>query len=221
MGQVAEEARRSGGEQTHMGAITRLTVVFRLRGTTMVSGLLALILVGYTLLFLVGLARFATSNAGFEVALPRTAENRETTPDMNLVALAMGPILRASSFERDVHGLAHPAYLVDGRARPTETEKWAPRFDDRAPWLEFVFREPRHVRRVVLRHARHAQAKMRAHRAYRIQCMSSGEVLEITRNKESVATHELDCPRATGVRIDFETPRGKAPSVYEVEVYGR
>jgi hypothetical protein len=183
--------------------------------------LVTAILVGYTLLFFVGLARFATSNAAFEVALPRNTDNRATTSDTNLVALEMGPVLRASSFERDVYGLAHPAYLVDGRARPTETEKWVPRFDDQAPWLEFVFREPRHVRRVVLRHSRNLQAKSRAHRAYRIECLGNGRVLEITRNRDPVATHELDCPRATGIRIDFETPRGKAPSVYEVEVFGR
>jgi hypothetical protein len=205
----------------HGEADGRTTAMHRLFERTVGSRLLAAILLGSTLLFLVGLARFATSKAGFEVALPRTAASVETASEMNLVALATGPVLRASSFERDVYGLAHPAYLVDGRARPTETEKWVARFDDEAPWLEFVFREPHHVRRVVLRHGRSLHGKLRAHRAYRIQCMGNGGVLEITRNKDSVATHELDCPRATGIRIDFEKSRGKAPIVYEVEVFGR
>lgn len=187
----------------------------------MARRLITAILVGCSLLFLVGLARFTTSNAGFEVALPRSATSVATASETNLVALARGPVLRASSFERDVHGLAHPAYLVDGRAQPTAVEKWVPRFDDEAPWLEFVFREPRHVRRVVLRHSRHSHAKLRAHRTYRIQCLGHGAVVAIARNKDAVASHELDCPGATGVRIDFEKSRGKPPVVYEVEVFGR
>jgi hypothetical protein len=173
-------------------------------------------LVGCASLFLVGLTRFLRADATFEVTLPRVTTSPATTAETNLVALATGPILRASSFDRDVYGFAHPAYLVDGRDAPSAGEKWTPRFDDAAPWIELGFREPRHVRRVVVRHGK------RPNRAYHIRCLGDGApVLEVKRNKASVASHELDCPRASGVRIDFTKSRGKAPVVYEVEVFGR
>ena len=188
----------------------------------MAGRLIIATLVGCALLFLVGLTRFVRTSATFEVALPRTEPNSARGAKTNLVALSTGPVLRASSFDRDVYHLAHPAYLVDGRAHPTRDEKWTPRFDDEAPWIELGFREPHEVSRVLLRHGSDIDKKLRPNKVYRIRCLGDdAPTLHVTRNKASRSRHKLHCPRATGVRIEFTKTRGKQPVVYEIEVFGR
>ena len=181
-------------------------------------------LCAFVIVLAIGGARFIGTSATFELVVPRAAAHTATpTSATNLAALAAGPTLRASSFERDVYNLAHPAYLVDGRARPTAQEKWTPRFDDPSPWIEIVFREPHDVERVVLRHARNVEQRSRANSEYRIRCLGGDAApsLEVKRNREAVASHGLSCQRATGVRIDFTRPRRRTLALYEVEVFGR
>lgn len=171
----------------------------------------------------IGVTLFLGTNATFEFVMPRAAPVPATASATNLAALATGPTLRASSLERSVYDLAHPAYLVDGRARPTEREKWMPRFDDPAPWLEILFREPHDVERVVVRHGSDVEARLRPNKEYRIRCLGDGgaPALVVTRNRDSIASHELKCPRATGIRIEFGRARKRPLAVYEVEVIGR
>ena len=172
----------------------------------------------------IGVARFVGTHATFEFAAPRAAANVAAPASVtNLAALATGPTLRASSFERGVYDLAHPAYLVDGRAQPTDREKWTPRFDDPAPWLEIVFREPHDIERVVLRHGSDVEPRLRPNRAYRLRCLGheAPPPLQVTDNRNAVASHALPCRRASGVRIDFTLARKRPLAVYEVEVFGR
>lgn len=173
----------------------------------------------------VGLAIFVRADSTLEFALPARAA---PSGDLQNVASAQfGPTVRASSAYAGTSNQHHPAYLVDGRRRPTLPEKWASRADDRAPWVEIVFARPVHLERVVITHGGAVEKAEYTADAYRLRCMhpdgTAGEWLRVEGNRLPKATHPLDCSQASGVRLEL-TPRAEADNIvrlYEVEAFGR
>lgn len=144
--------------------------------------------------------------------------------EQNLAAWDLGPTVRASSYFRDWAAQHHPAFLVDGRARPEPIEKWASGPRDRHPWVEIEWREPHDLARVVLTHAGRFEPAAYTVRRYGVTCLrpGGGPSIAVRDNVQPVATHELDCPGARGVRLDFQ-PNDERDVVrlYEIEAWGR
>ena len=183
--------------------------------------LLTLGLLGAAWLF--GLVTFVAAHGHFEATLPR----RRSPPAEihNLSLWDLGPTVRTSSFYGDWLGHHHPLFLVDGRGQPELVEKWASAERDRHPWLEITWREPHDLERVVLRHAGSVEAAAFTARHYTIRCLTkSGAApsLEVRSNEAAVASHDLICRHARGVRIEFLRGAGEdIVRLFEVETWGR
>jgi hypothetical protein len=169
-----------------------------------------------------GLVAFASTRGVLSVTLPR---RRPDPPERhNLASWDLGPTIRASSYHDDLGTQHHPAFLVDGRAFPDPIEKWASSERDRHPWVEISWREPHDVDRVLVRHAGDREFTEYTARNYRIRCLLErgvGPSVDVKDNRESVASHAIECQRARGVRLDIE-PNGPTEivRVYEVEAWG-
>jgi hypothetical protein len=172
--------------------------------------------------WLFGLVSFVAADGHFASSMPR----RRPDPDglHNLVLWELGPTVRASSFFGDWLNHHHPFFLVDGRMHPDVVEKWASAERDPRPWLEILWREERTLERVVIRHAGSVESEAFTARRYRVTCLKAaghGPALDIEDNEAPVATHDLACPQARGVRIDFHRNGGDIVRVFEVEAWGR
>ena len=179
----------------------------------------ALVLVG---LWLYGLGLFVTKRAPFEAQLPR---QREPPSELyNLSRWDFGPTVRASSFYADWVNHHHPLFLVDAKTSPGLVEKWASAESDAHPWVEIRWREEHTLERVVLRHAGSVEGNNLTARRYRITCLQSGKSgpsVDVDSNSAAIATHDLHCESARGVRIDFERDGKEIVRVFEVETWGR
>jgi hypothetical protein len=174
-------------------------------------------------LWLFGLVSFVAADGHFEVVLPRT----RTPPAEfhNLSLWDLGPTIRASSFYGEFSALHHPAFLVDGRATPDRLEKWASAERDRHPWVEITWRETHDLERVVIRHGGSVESEAMTAHHYTLRCLTSsgqGPSLEVSSNLDAIASHNLVCPQARGIRIEFVPNDSKdIIRVYEVETWGR
>jgi hypothetical protein len=186
-------------------------------------GLALAVLVAGAWLF--GLVRFVLASGEFEARLPR----RMAPPpgEHNLAAQQYGPLVRASSFNRNPIGYHHPWFLVDGRDHPQLLEKWGTAANDRAPWVEVRWREPRTLDRVVIRHAGDVEGDHVTVRAYTLTCLRApdgapGPALQVHDNRAKVATHPLACPDAIGVRFATRLPASMdILRLYELEAWGQ
>ena len=170
-----------------------------------------------------GLVSFVTADGHFELVLPRTRNPPAEFHNFSLWDL--GPTIRASSFYGDFGSLHHPAFLVDGRVTPDKMEKWASAERDRHPWVEITWREKHNLERVVIRHAGSVESETMTAHHYTLRCLTDsgpGPSLEISSNEAAVATHDLGCAQAHGIRIDFVPNDSKdIIRIYEVETWGR
>jgi hypothetical protein len=171
----------------------------------------------------VGLVLFLrTGRAAVTVTLP--ALQAHPNEEHNLVAFALGPVLRASSYHRDRVAQHHPAFLVDGRGGPSLVEKWVSDPKDASPWIELGWPGEREIRRVRIEHAGLVESSDLTSRKYTVTCLASPALpaVVVEGNTANVAEHLLHCPKARGVRIDFTPNRaGELVRVFEVEVWGR
>jgi len=174
-------------------------------------------------LWLWGLGSFVTASGNFEVTLPR----RRPSPDRlhNFSLWDLGPTVRASSFYGDYGSLHHPAFMVDGLATPDKVQKWASAERDRHPWVELLWREKHDLERVVIHHAGAVEDKGLTANRYTLWCLTDqghGPSLEVVSNQEPVASHDLACAQARGLRIEF-VPKDSHDiiRVFEVETWGR
>jgi hypothetical protein len=173
-------------------------------------------------LWLFGLVSFVAADGHFAATLPR--QRAEPTGIHNLSLWELGPTVRASSYYGDWKAHHHPLFLVDGRQQPEQVEKWASAQRDRHPWVEILWREPHDLERVVLRHAGWVEAPAYTIRRYTIRCLAAAgaaAALEVRANEAAVATHELSCRQARGVRLEFERNDGDVVRLFEVEAWGR
>ncbi len=172
--------------------------------------------------WLFGLVSFVAADGHFEATLPRL---RPPPPGrQNLALWEWGPTVRASSYFGDWLGHHHPLFLVDGRAHPDLVEKWASAQSDRHPWIEILWREPHDLERVVLQHAGSRESPSLTARRYTVACLTAsgkGPRVDVDDNQAEVATHELVCRQARGVRITFERNGGDIVRLYEVETWGQ
>jgi len=175
------------------------------------------------LLWGTGLVLFLRSSRIASVTLPSFAPH--PTDEHNLAAAIYGPTIRVSSYYRDFPSQHHPAFLVDGRDRPTTVEKWASDNGDAAPWVEIKWRGSHNVSRVVIRHGGSVESDDMTSRSYRITCMqTSGQssTLKVEDNTAKRAEHNLGCPAALGVRVDFlPNSKNALTRIYEIEAWGR
>jgi hypothetical protein len=170
-----------------------------------------------------GLALFVRADGHFELSLPRT--RMPPAGRHNLAARDQGPTLRVSSYYGDWKNHHHPLFLIDGRASPDLEEKWASETHDRHPWVEVLWREPHELETVVLRHAGVVEAADLTVRHYTLTCLVAagrGRSLRIDDNHAAIATHDLPCANARGVRVDFQP---NAPNdvvrLFGFETWGR
>ena len=174
-------------------------------------------------LWLFGLVSFVAADGHIEVVLPR----RRTPPAEvhNFSLWDLGPTIRASSFYGDWASLHHPAFLVDGKWPSDKVEKWASAERDRQPWIELLWRESHTLERVVIRHAGAVEDAGLTANHYTLRCLTAsgqGPSLEVVSNLDAVATHDLACAQARGVRIEFEPKDSKdIIRIFEVETWGR
>lgn len=186
---------------------------------------IALAMAGLVVGLVVGLILFARADGSLEVSLPARAPLTQET--QNVAAALFGPTLRASSAFASPSYQHHPAFVVDGRRRPTLLEKWASRSDDPAPWIEVRFARPVHLRRVVLTHGGAFEKADYTADTYRLSCIrwdgKPAPSLLVEGNHLPRTTHPLDCSHASGVRLEF-TPRAEADYIvrlYEVEAFSQ
>ena len=174
-------------------------------------------------LWLCGLVSFVAADGHIEIVLPR----RRTPPAglHNLALWDLGPTIRASSYYGDWQSQHHPAFLVDGQWPSDNVQKWASADRDRHPWVEILWREHHDLERVVIRHAGVVEAAGLTANHYTLRCLSAngqGPSLEVASNQDAVATHDLACAQARGVRIEFVPKDSKdIIRIYEVETWGR
>lgn len=181
-------------------------------------------------LWLYGLVVFITTHAPFEATLPR---QRQPSADLqNLALWDLGPTVRASSYLADWINHHHPLFVVDGKASPDLVEKWASANSDEHPWIEIRWREHHTLEKVVLRHAGSVEGSHLTARKYRILCLRDGgqqqdaPQLAIDNNSEAIASHDLHCDDARGVRIELERNDKEHNDkeivrLFEVETWGR
>jgi hypothetical protein len=177
------------------------------------------------LIVAVGLLALALADGSIEVSLPARAPLTLGDQVQNVAAAQFGPTLRASSaFASDLlqH---HPAFVVDGRRRPTDLEKWASRAEDRAPWIEVLFPRPVHLQRVVLTHGGAVEAAEYTADTFRLRCIRAdgkpAEWLSVTGNRRPKTTHTLDCEQARGVRLELTPRADDIVRLYEIEAFGQ
>jgi hypothetical protein len=174
-------------------------------------------------LWLCGLVLLVSADGHFEVVLPRTRTPPAEFHNFSLWDL--GPTIRASSFFADWEAHHHPAFLVDGRTWPSKVEKWTSAERDRHPWVEITWREKHDLERVVIRHAGSVEWEAMTAHCYTLRCLTDGEQgpsLEVMSNQDAVAAHDLVCPQARGLRIEFVPNDSKdIIRVFEVETWGR
>src|SRR5689334_18544062 len=91
----------------------------------------------------IGATRFLAADASIRLTLPRLAP--PPAGEHNLALYRWGPTIRASSYRRDPESYAPPGFLVDGQQSPSRNEKWTSAANDRQPWVEITWREPREV----------------------------------------------------------------------------
>jgi len=172
--------------------------------------------------WLFGLVSFVAADGHFEATLPR--QRKEPRGLHNLALWHLGPTVRASSYFADWTSHHHPLFLVDGREHPDLVEKWASAETDRRPWLEIRWREEHDLERVVIQHAGMLENSGFTVRRYGVRCLLAsgpGPRLDVEANEAPIATHELVCPRARGIRIDFVRNGNDLVRIYEVEAWGR
>ena len=174
-------------------------------------------------LWLAGLVLFVGRDGSIEVVLPRTRV--PPTAEHNVAAWELGPTIRASSYFNEAYTQHHPLFLVDGRVSPSRHEKWASRQEDRHPWAEIRWREPRVLSKVVIEHAGGVEDASDTVRRYRIVCLQeSGKGPSVVEegNRASRAVHALACQQSRGIRIELEPNSADAiVRIYEVEAWGR
>lgn len=173
--------------------------------------------------WLVGAALFASADGSLSYSLPQQAE--PPASEHNLASYRWGPTVRSSSFHRDPYSHHHPAFLVDGRARPTMLEKWSSAAHDERPWVELLWRDERQLERVKVQHAGARENNALTVRDYRLSCLCPAPPcaqLNVHGNASALANHTLRCARATGLRIDWllHGPDDRA-RIYEIEAWGR
>jgi hypothetical protein len=177
--------------------------------------------------WLVGLVRLLAANGHITVVFPR----QHTPPpgEHNLAAWDLGPTVQASSYFHDWASQHHPAFLVDGRARPAVVEKWASAAADRHPWIEIDWREPHDLARVVITHGGAVEGPGATVRRYRIRCLRDGDAVPpavpsvtVSDNTQPVAVHPLPCSQARGVRLDFyPNDPEDIVRIFEIEAWGQ
>ena len=172
--------------------------------------------------WLFGLVTFVAADGYFEATLPR----RRTPPAEihNLSLWDLGPTIRASSYHGDWSAHHHPLFLVDGRDRPELVEKWVSAERDHHPWVEITWRESHDLERVVLRHAGSLESAAYTARRYTLRCLTeagAGPSLVVNSNEAAVASHDLACRRARGLRIEFDPDGADVVRLFEVETWGR
>jgi hypothetical protein len=172
--------------------------------------------------WLFGLVTFVAADGYFEATLPR----RRASPAEihNLSLWDLGPTVRASSYHGDWAANHHPLFLVDGRERPELVEKWASAERDHHPWVEITWRESHDLERVVLRHAGSLESAAYTARRYTLRCLTeagAGPSLVVNSNEAAVASHDLACRRARGIRIEFDRDGADIIRLFEVETWGR
>jgi hypothetical protein len=179
------------------------------------------------LVFAGALLVFVRAQAAVEVVLPRTQTSvADASVEHNLVAAALGPTIRTSSYWNRFEIQHHPAFVVDSVRTPTLTEKWVSAPADRAPWIELIFPHAAELMRVVIRHAGSVEEPKSTVRNYRIRCLTerpSHLEVQVRDNQASVRSHDLHCIGARGVRLEFD-PKGLPGDVvriYEIEALGR
>lgn len=177
-------------------------------------------------LWLCGLVSFVAADGHIEVVLPR--QRIPPTGLHNLALWDLGPTIRASSFYGDWSSLHHPAFLVDGQWPSDNVQKWVSGERDRHPWIELLWREHHDLERVVIRHAGVVEDASLTADHYTLRCLGAsgpGPSLEVSANQDAVATHNLACAQARGLRIEFVPKGGKDSKdvirIYEVETWGR
>lgn len=170
----------------------------------------------------VGAVLFVRADGQVTWHMPRAREPR--AGEHNLALYELGPTIRASSYHRDVDSHHHPAFLVDGRDKPSPIEKWASALHDAAPWIEIRWREPRTLARVSVRHAGSVEDAELTVRRYRLICLSErpdAPALSVMDNEQPVAVHALACAEARGIRIEWVPNQpNDAVRVYEVQAWG-
>jgi hypothetical protein len=172
--------------------------------------------------WLFGLSSFVAADGHFEGTLPR--QRAEPEGLHNLALWDLGPTVRASSYFADWLNHHHPFFMVDGREHPDMVEKWASGERDKHPWVEILWREEHALARVVIHHAGSIEDAALTLRRYSVTCLTAagrGPRVDIDANQEPVATHELVCPRARGIRIDCTRNGDDIVRFYEVEAWGR
>jgi hypothetical protein len=171
-----------------------------------------------------GLALFVGAGAHRPLTVTLPCLEPHPVGEHNLVAYRYGTALRTSSYFRGAGSQHHPAFLVDGRERPTVVEKWASDPTDPAPWIELGWSGDWHVQRVRIQHAGAVEATELTSRQYRIACLANRPPppLQVTDNQAKVAEHQLDCAGARGLRVDFSPGSGDGlVRVFEIEVWGQ
>ena len=177
------------------------------------------------LAWLVGLVLFVRAGTHTPITVTFPARQAHPAEEHDLVAYSYGPWIRASSYWRNPFNHHHPAYLVDRRTSPDRLEKWAtdPKTDS-APWVELGWQGEHEVRRVRIQHAGLVEREGLTSRSYTLTCLASGPRarVAVTGNTSAIATHELHCPSARGIRLDISPGReDDMVRVYEVEVWGQ
>ncbi len=174
-------------------------------------------------LWLAGLVSFVGRNGTIEVVMPRS--RMPPSVEHNLAAWDLGPTIRASSYFNEAYTQHHPLFLIDGRASPSHHEKWASAPEDRHPWVEIRWREPRTLSKVVIDHAGIVEDASYTASHYRIVCLQAngtGPSVVENGNRASRAVHALACAGARGIRLEIEPNAPDAiVRVYEVEAWGR
>jgi hypothetical protein len=174
-------------------------------------------------LWLAGLVLFVRRDGSIEVVVPRL--RMPPAAEHNLAAWDLGPTIRASSYFGEAYTQHHPLFLVDGRASPSRHEKWASAQNDRHPWVEIRWREPRDLSKVVLDHAGMFEEATYTASHYRIVCLranGTGPSVVEKSNRASRAEYLLACEGARGIRLEVEPSSPDAiVRLYEVEAWGR
>jgi len=172
--------------------------------------------------WLFGLVSFVAADGHFEGTLPR---RRADPPESHNLALwDLGPTVRASSYFGDWLNHHHPFFMVDGREHPDLVEKWASGERDPRPWAEILWRDEHTLERVVIHHAGSVENQGLTVREYRVTCLTAtgrGPAVDVDANAAPVATHDLSCQAARGIRIDLRRNGNDIVRLFEVEAWGR
>lgn len=180
---------------------------------------LVLLLVGA---WAAGLIVFLRRQSGLSFTFPVLEAHPKSLH--NLAFYRYGTTVSASSYDFWLDSQHHPGFLVDDLKRETADQKWATLSSDVRPWVELRWQQPATLERIQIRHAGAIEEKGYTARKYTITCLTSnakGSTLEILGNELPVASHDLKCDEAIGVRLTF-WPNGKGDvvRVFEVQAWG-